>query len=103
MSVKKRGERGDTWRKKLIASKFMYQMNMNKTRMRRARVECGLSQACLARQIGVSAATIGDIEHGLTPVRGERGIEIAKLLNVKFEKLFHNSPKIGKYLVNTEK
>jgi transcriptional regulator with XRE-family HTH domain len=57
------------------------------TRIKAARVTQGISQAALARQIGVSSNAMGKIEHGITDPRASRIVALAFALRVSSDYL----------------
>lgn len=56
--------------------------------VRKTRREQGITQAELARRVGITRPYLSDIENGKRQVRGELMIRIAVILGVKVEDIF---------------
>jgi transcriptional regulator with XRE-family HTH domain len=62
-------------------------MTKRHTIMRLARERLGISQAAMARQLGVSQPTVSSWEQGTRPVPNARRTAIAELLKVSEDQL----------------
>jgi transcriptional regulator with XRE-family HTH domain len=66
------------------------------TRIRKAREHTDISQAELARRIGISKNAMNAIEGGATDPRASRIVAIAQVLGVSTDALLLGTPAIGK-------
>lgn len=78
--------RGEEWKKKLVEGK--HDSQMNPTVIKIIRVQQGISQAAIAKELGVSLATYGSIERGTAPVKKPMAKFIADYYKIKIEKAF---------------
>ena len=62
------------------------------TQVKQLRLQKGLSQEALARQLGVSRQTIVNIERGLNEPKVLLAIALAGILGVLVHELFRDSP-----------
>jgi transcriptional regulator with XRE-family HTH domain len=66
------------------------------TRIRKAREQARISQAELARRIGISKQAMNAIEGGATDPRASRIVAIAQVLGVSTDALLLGTPATGK-------
>jgi transcriptional regulator with XRE-family HTH domain len=66
------------------------------TRIRKAREKARISQAELARRIGISKTSMNAIEGGATDPRASRIVAIAQVLGVSTDALLLGRPATGK-------
>jgi transcriptional regulator with XRE-family HTH domain len=67
------------------------------TRIRKAREQARISQAELARRIGISKTAMNAIEGGATDPRASRIVAIAQVLGVSTDMLLLGKPATGKH------
>ena len=91
--------RGDNWKKKLLTGKL--QAALNPTLIKMKRVEKGIPQTSMAKEMSVSLATYGSIELGKIGVKLPYAEFMSRFLGVSLDKAFK---KVGeKYVANKVK
>lgn len=78
--------RGESWKSKLIKGK--YDSNQHPTIIKQKRVEKGLAQTKMAKEVQVSLATYGSIERARIGVKKPLAAFIASTLGTTIEKSF---------------
>lgn len=78
--------RGDAWRKKLVAGK--YESQNSPTIIKTARIGKAISQDAVAKELDISLASYGSIERGIRPIKKPLALFIANYFNLKLEKAF---------------
>lgn len=78
--------RGEAWRKKLIKGKS--DSTLHPTLIKLKRVDSGISQTQVAKDLSVSLATYGAIERGRISVKKAMAVLIAQTLGLDISKIF---------------
>jgi DNA-binding XRE family transcriptional regulator len=78
--------RGETWRKKLIKGKS--DAAIHPSLIKQKRVEKGISQTEVAKELSVSLATYGAIERARIGVKKAMAVLIAQTLGLDISKIF---------------
>ncbi len=84
-------KRGSAWRSKLISGRL--DAAINPTRLRLARIKKGVSQAEVAKTLGVPTSTYGSIERGHLTVAKKKAVKIAIILKKAMTDLFNYKEK----------
>lgn len=78
--------RSETWKKKLLVGKL--QAALNPTNIKMKRVEKGIPQTTMAKELSVSLATYGNIERGKIGVKFPLASFISQFLGLTLDKTF---------------